>query len=381
MLPDQTTDLSGEETHRIFCLHTPPAYVKQAAGVELQGDENLPAAVFGDPLHRRFPCHSAGATWLSAAFYYKSGAAKPQIEETIHKAAAHFRILPDVMKLKEVTLKQAATPVLADSDFALVYTDEGVKERRLPIRNAHEVKQATAWLVEHRDQLHFPDRHQVASKILEKSAKFGASLGEHAIAVERMAGLGVCSVKHASAGIRARAKMLIGRMPEAVQVLNDVADAIEKDASVGRDPSRLYKLAMAVDGIDRHAGVTTYSDVLPRVEDLFFPVTVKEASQFIEDHVHLPTGQVYLASDLEHLRTSQLEPICGTTLANALSEDGIHVSLQKMAAVLPKVSREDAVLLTDTFSEFGIHPVETVRSASQQLTPDDLALFASQAIG
>jgi hypothetical protein len=373
-------DISGEETHRLCLLFAPPPYVKSASATQRCGNEGMEASLFANPRQRQYPCHTPAATWLSAAFYYNSKeAAAPQVERVIHDAATFFRILPDIERLK--TAAQAEAPQLTDDDYGLIYEVDGDTRRAYPLRNALEVKAAAAWLQQHRDALRFVDRHTIATKILKKADQFGASLGEHATIIDRMAGDGCCSAKEAAVLLMTRAHLLAGRDQAAAQELKKTAEAIRQEPRVTRDPGLLLKLATAVDDLDKKFGITDYSDLLPRVEDALFSVTVKEASSVVNDYIQLPTGEIYDRNDVAQLRTEDIRNYCGSALADRLNDDGFHISAEKAASVLPQLPREDAAILSTLLADRGVQPAYRDKAASPKLTPDDLRFLAAQPVG
>ena len=67
---DQVQDVTGREIHRLTSLYTPPDFVKSASHDSICGNaQSLPNNVYADPRYRRYPCHTAAATWMSAAFF------------------------------------------------------------------------------------------------------------------------------------------------------------------------------------------------------------------------------------------------------------------------------------------------------------------------
>src|SRR5262245_32358894 len=83
---DQTRDLSGQQLHRFNRLYGAPDFVKQADVSALCGDTDLPPDVYGDPVHRIFPCHTAAATWASMAFFLNK---KAELHEKDAEAIDH----------------------------------------------------------------------------------------------------------------------------------------------------------------------------------------------------------------------------------------------------------------------------------------------------
>ncbi len=66
---DQAQDLNGQEFHRLTALFGCPKFVKNASISEYCGDEQTESHMFADITKRRWPCHTAPATWASALFF------------------------------------------------------------------------------------------------------------------------------------------------------------------------------------------------------------------------------------------------------------------------------------------------------------------------
>ena len=75
---DQKSDVNGQYIHRVMSslghdgqrLFSEPDFVKSASKEELVGVEDLQTGVYGNPARREFPCHTPGATWLSAVCFH-----------------------------------------------------------------------------------------------------------------------------------------------------------------------------------------------------------------------------------------------------------------------------------------------------------------------
>src|SRR5690606_20995819 len=209
---DQSRDISGQDTHKILAIHQAPEYVKKASIAARCGHDNMPRTGYADPVRKLYPCHTAPATWLSAAFYYtkaaETGETNPDVEHTLQKVAKSFGILADIDVLQQA-VKTATTHAegdLPDEAFALILEyEDGRRERKYPMRNALEVKTAAEYLHKYRAEFTYQDRHHIANKILEKAADYAAPITEYVAELDRMAGRGICASEDAAALLRERA--------------------------------------------------------------------------------------------------------------------------------------------------------------------------------
>ena len=81
---DQAQDLNGQEFHRLTALFGCPEFVKNASVDEYCGDEQTEPHMFADVTRRRWPCHTAPATWASALFFFDK---KAELSEPVAKLA------------------------------------------------------------------------------------------------------------------------------------------------------------------------------------------------------------------------------------------------------------------------------------------------------
>jgi hypothetical protein len=239
---DQTEDLAGTERHRLVSLYEPPVFVKAAATAapddvmraKLCGDESLPPHVYADQPHRKYPCHNAAATWTSAMFFFDKRAslspARAQAVETrLLQAADYFNIRHDVDELQQkvATANVHTLQQLPDSAFALVWDDQGSKERHYPLRNAAEVKTAADWFVQHRTAFHFADRQQIAAKIMEKAAAFSVAVPlETSEILARTAGYGYCPASDVIEMLHFRSQLAHRSKPGLSQELQKLANLV-----------------------------------------------------------------------------------------------------------------------------------------------------------
>jgi hypothetical protein len=376
---DQTLDLNGQEQYRLCQLYEAPAFVKQATVEQLVGPEALQPHLCGDKLHRRYPMHTKSATWMSSAFFYEKQAALPRleaakIEARLLEAADFWGILREVTDLKEKVAAMAKDDLskLRDEDFAWVQGNE----RQLPLRNALEVRAAAEYLEKYRDEFLYADRQKMARAILQKAARYGASLGDHDDLMERLAGFGGCSATEAAQLVNNRAKLARASHPDIATELEKMAAMILKDPQKSRSPHRLAKVAETVDQLDRLLHIREYSKAVPRAEDVLFLVTRKTASSFADQHLSTTSGSVYDRDDLARLRTKDVRAYLGDELAGAVDGDGIHVDGTKVAEIVPTLPLGDARIFDQLCQEKGIRTFAKEAGARQGFTRGDLRAMA-----
>ena len=369
---DQTLDLSGQQLYRLTRLYPPPDFVKRASTEELCGDD-LPPEAYGDPRRKLFPGHTAAATWTSMAFLLdKQAEMRPLDAEMINERIMRCGVLHGITKELDALKKQAAEgkripedlATLSDDDFGLVVGNS----RHCPLRNPQEVKEASAYLFKHRDQLPFELRRAFADKILAKQAAFGVTLGQEMNAyVEKQAGYGACTAKEAATLIRNRvhATSNFGPRTELQQEMLKLAELIETRPSQLRAPGMRVKVAAVVDHFDREMKlVGHYGPDFPRVEDVIFDLTREKVAEAAREHCSTVTGNIYALRDLERLKLAEVRDYFGDEFADRMTSDGIHVDSEKAAQLLPTLPRNDISHLERLMNDLGIKPM--AKEASSQ---------------
>ena len=379
LILDQTRDLGGQEQYRICQLYEAPGYVKEASIEQRCGPEGLAQHLYADQRNRCFPLHTKSAAWLSAAFFFEKQASLSRITATavearLLEAADYWGIAPQVQGLKKRAAELARDDLakLADEDFCWV---QG-RERHLPLRNALEVKAAAEYIAKYRDEFTFPDRQQMARKVLQKAARFGAALGDHDEFLERTAGFGGCSAAQAAKLVNDRATMARSKDPQLAAELEKMAKLIMADPQKSRRPTSLSKVAAVIDQFDRMMHIREYSPAIPRAEDVLFVVTRKTAAALAEQHLRTTTGSVYDRDDMARLRTRQVREYLGDDLAGAVDGDGIHVDGTKLAEIVATLPLGDARTFDQLCKDVGIRTFAKEAGAREGLTRGDLVALA-----
>lgn len=385
---DHTQDVSGAETHRLTQLHEPPQFVKEADHSRLHGDPDvLPASVYGDQASRTWPLHSAPAVWMSSLFFFdKKAELSPlkaeAIEKRIMDSARYLNILPHIEKLKKESEAHAAHDLARcpDSDFALVWESEAGKERHYPIRNAAEVKMASAWFAKFKDEFVWGDRRRIAEKIHEKAATYGVLL-DNQEAIEKTAGFGACPGEEVVQALQHRANMCARSHPAEAAEMRKLADAVGARPSCARDHAIRDKLAAAMDQYDRATKLTRLYDEggLERPEEVLFKLTSKTASDFVDEHVHTPSGAVYEKAALAGVPLEHVRQWMGSDFADEVAAGGLYTDPEKIAEIAPTLPKGDAEMLERMLRAAGVTAfARTKASYDQGLSKEEMLALAEE---
>lgn len=345
--------------------------------------------MYADQRNKLYPCHTAPATWMSALFFADKRAhfdekTASDISSRIHRAAQYFGISRLVAELETSVEKSASSNIeqLPDEDFAVVWRDEnGNVERHWPLRNSAEVKFAADHFKRYRDDFLFNDRHNIATRILEKAAQYEADVGDSVEALELAAGFGMCAAKMASDLLRDRAKLVYRHSAELSAELVKLADAVDANPEQARTKTTRIKLAAAIDDCDRSAKLyRLYDDGgVPRPEEVLFAVTEKVANAFLHQNVETTTGNVYALDDLEKLAVDDLREWLGDDFADAVSAGGVYTDRDKLAAIVPTLDRGMASMLDRLMLEKNASVVVKNPATDSILSLERLFELAAQA--
>lgn len=355
---DQVQDINLAELAVLSLVHPLPDFVKRASSKQLFQDD-LPGTAYAAPSSKLYPCQNAPSTFLSALYFTEKQAAfEPKQREVIAtnlvKFARYWGIEHEVAPLLNPPKQAAAEP--DDDDYGLVWqSDDGSKDRAMPLRSAVEVKTAASYLLEHRDALPLRDRHTVAVKILEKAAAYGAAIDPAADAfLERTAGRGVCSVDDVVDAVYQRA--VLAKTAEQKAQLQSLATSIAEMPAAALIPNMRIKLAEILEDVDKQIGIKTYGEVLQRPEDVLFSTLYKDAAMSVAESVRLTTGKCYEKSAFKKVSLRDVQELFGSDFAGEV-RDGLDVDTEKLASLASTLPRPDAELFEHMMSEAGIPPL------------------------
>lgn len=368
MVMDQTTDPNGQTLHRLTRLLEPPEFVKVATHEQITGKGRvLPPESFADPRTLQFPTHTPAATVVSAMYLLEAepglGKTAEAVRRRVDKAAEYFGVKGHVDQIREKAAAQrpAGTDALPDSDFAFVALYEsGAKERHLPLRNAAEVKAASAWLAQWRGEFTYDDRRTIAEKILRKAAALGGLSDAEEQVLYKQAGFACGSGEKAAEAVFRRAEALrtLRRNLDDQEALTKLALQLAEDPRIAHDPVAMQKIASILDTTDREYGLAG----LGEPEDLF-EFTVKEAQDYLADTVELTSGSTYKKADLADLDLGTLRDVLGDGFADRVSTAGLFLDVGKLAEELRTLPRGDAALFDRLAKAAEVAPVVKVAAA------------------
>ena len=372
------------ELYQLMQLYEPPEFVKQADLEEiLCGPEySDPVAAFADPVYKNFPIHSKAATWMSAVRMYHGGIDQKNVRAAanLKRAAQFFGITREVQRLEKRAEELAAKDALQgrDEDFALVFNDGQQTVRRLPLRTPEEVEKSANWFLEHRDDLAFADRQKVAQRILAKGEE--ALSPETADTLRKQAGYGFCAPKFALHLVEGRIRFARQKQASCVADLEKTAAAIREQPSLMHQQATREKLAAALDEVDQHLQLKHKyrTGEVTRPEDVLFALNVKYAADVLAQHVKLTSGCVYKKADLKRVPLEALENRFGSDFVEAVSEDGLHVSAEKLAEIVRTLPMTDAEELDALLKAHQIEPVTKEAAAARSGLLHELGQSAHQ---
>jgi hypothetical protein len=364
---DVRSDRNRSELVRLAHLYEFPDFVKQADFDAVGGPERLEAGACADQVHGLYNCDSKAATWLSAAYYLdKRAAFKPsdraRIEGRLRGFAEYWGIVPEyeAVEKRAAELAEAEAAGPPDSEFAAVFPSG----RYGLMRDAAGVKEAAEWLYSVRTSLPFSQRHEIADRILEKAAAYGAALGAgYDEFLERQAGRGVCDPDRVTAMLRDRGRLV--KSAAMTTKLFELANAIDNQKRRFCHPDNLVKLAELVDGIDRDQGlVGRYSQAIPAPEDVLFEATFTKAAGELATKCELTSGSCYDKTTLAKVALDDVRSLFGDEFADSVRR-GLEVDPEKMAQLVHTLPRPDAELFDAMMGDLGLHP--TLRKTSSDV--------------
>jgi len=368
---DHLRDVGSKRLHHLCqqYLGTTPDSVKTASLADDRPVGKLPASVWADPVTQSFPLYSKTATWLSAMYFYgqkpteKWSSVYPlaKAQQRIEKAAQYWSIVPAVNRLRQLINVKSAAPCreLRDDDLALVVNYGNERIRKFPVVNAvSTTKSATAF---RRFSASYPYawRRKAATVLLRKAQQFSAALEPQDLDyLVKAAGLFPNDNVDVANELMKRALLV----PEAASAIFKNA---AKAAHAGRVDS-MEKLCSAIDMADRELKqYVYYGKGLSLPEEICYRgVQTKSAAA---PALQLTTGSRYRLDDIKRAGLAPLRVIDDAYTADML--DAEHkLDIEKAAAILPSIPRDDATVLDAAYRALGINPmVDTVKSAHRDI--------------
>lgn len=365
---DPASDLNRTELTKYARCYDFPPFVKVANLDSTMNPGEIAVTAYADPVNKKYACHSAAATWLSAVYFHEKSAEyhpkhRDRICERLERFADYFGIRSaynDVVKQAKDSQQGKQLP---DSSYAYVWqAKDGHKERHYPLTSAIEVKVAAEWLYDNQDKIPFVDRNVIGTRILEKAANYGAGLGDKLTDfIEKQAGRGIPDPPELYTMLERRA--VLAKKAEHRDAILKLANTVRGTPRVALQPNELIKLAATVDLVDHAIGLKgNYTELLPRPEDVIFKVTYTKAAA---DHAclcTLQTGSIYDKAQLAKLAREDVTSVFGNDFANEVCT-GLDIDPEKIAEIAHTLPRPDAELLEHLLAEAGQRP-QLAKSAS-----------------
>jgi len=363
---DYLADTSLQKLHILrkqFLDGDLPAFIKNANIAEEKPDVNAPLGIFGDPVKREFPCHTKVATWLSCLYFWGSKHNDEQWESSypqekaanrLEKAAKFWGVLPAVKQFIDVMEKKSEAPNrrLTDDDYALVVNYGSERVRRFPIVNAATVKKAAANLRRYRVSYPYAWRKKAARNILEKAMAFDASVGADDLDyLLKASGAYMAEPQDIALRLRIRAHVFPDEIRDRMR---KAADAVED----GQSP-KIDVLCNLLDAADRQCKkYALYNDGMPMPEEVCYAGMAEKAAAAEVPVVQLTTGTTFT---LDAIKDAGLEPFTALKsdyVTELAANDKGDLDMDKVAAILPTIPRDDATLLEKAFKAVGVTPAE-----------------------
>ena len=379
---DASGDAGHVALHRLTTMFDVPDYVKHAEASETLNPENLPSERFADAIGRQFPIHTKAACFISTMFFAENRHGMPParadyVQRRLEKAAAEHGIYQDFNNFLSAHEASTTPQPLSNDYFALVKKSaDGSVERNYPLRNAREVKMAAEWFAKYRDEFHFEDRYQIANRILDKAASYGAGIPDEQDAIlQKHAGRGVYSPKEAVALIGSRLSIK-NIVPELKEGLLKLATQLEHKPELAEDLATTIKLAGLLDNVDRMYNRSgKYSNSYPRPEDVLFAGVLKYAEAFVTSACPTLTGAIYDKEQFSKLSLETVREPFGDEIAQEVSF-GFGVNTAKMAEVASTFPLPDAIQLDRVMQSIGELPAH-VKAGSLKLDDTEKQALAA----
>lgn len=377
----RTTDFYDDDNQQTLCalekLTGVPDFVKSASTEAKEELGKLPARVFADPQHRKFPVHTKAATWLAHAYFkhaapHYSTEERRCIQQRIDKAAGFWKIskqLTDFDNQWERLHTFHAPRNLPNEQYALIYKSAGYEIRKFPMPNPASVKLAGEHLFADRHRYTYPMRKFAARRILKAQKKADVQFQpETSEFLNRASGEGGAFPLDISTKLAQRAIMVKKQHPDLAMKLAEIAESIENESHLSND--RLDKLAGLVDSVDQHTGLYKYYyEGVPMPEEFIFNIQEKEAQAFLDSNVMLTTGKAYKLAELKGLQLEKLAEVVGKEFSDAIMDKSGQVDWAKFAEIAPTLPRGDARLLESLLKEAVKDKVQLEKEARLRSTP------------
>lgn len=355
---DPTTDKNLTVLSQLSQRYDFPEFVKSAdLDVTLYGND---AAAYAWPQKKLYPCHSAAATWLSAAYFHDKlanfgSADSAEIEKRLRQSAEFFDISDEYDLLVAAAKEKTAAVTLADEWYAFVSTDgAGNKTQAYPLTDGTHIKAAVDWLRELQNSVPFKNRQELGARILQKQQQLGVKLAAHdQDFLEKQSGVGRPDRNSIVQNLEIRGRL--AKTAEQQEQIAALADAIRRTPEYAMT-TELVKLADTIDTLDLAIGlIGKYTDTIRRPEDIVFAVTPSHIAEKAANTISLQNGSVFERDQLSKVSYDDLREVLGDEFAAEVSS-GFAVDTTKLAEIASTLPRPDAQLLETILRSAGEAP-------------------------
>ncbi len=302
-----------------------PKIASMVADYDIEPDEaeNLPDSAFAWQEKRAFPIHSREHTILSRIYRGNTPGVPPHVDAHFKEACEIYDI-PDELFARE---KTAAVEIDLD-DYLLPDL------KRLPVRNAEQVKTAETVLLADYQKLSLVHRAQACKRLMDKAAQFDQTLDP---LMHKLAGFTVTSTRLLTDWIDARAGAATGSYRDAFEKL---ATATRKLPPEIHNRAEQIKLAEVIGDLDQKAGLVHHYD--KRLPDAM--QTVFNTEKIAGYGVDL-NGRFVTANQLASYPGSFYGDILGDDLIQEASDVRGDIDPQKLSMILGTLPRDMKGLL------------------------------------
>lgn len=355
---DPTTDKNLTVLAQLAQRYDFPDFVKSAdLDATLHGND---AAAYAWPQRKLYPCHSAAATWLSAAYFHDKlanfgSADKAEIQSRLRQSAEFFNISEEYAALTTAAREKTAAVTLTDEWYAFVSTDEaGNKTQAYPLTDGTHIKAAVDWLRGLQESVPFTSRQELGSRILQKQQQLGVKLALHdQDFLERQGGVGRPDRAGIVANLEIRSRL--AKTAEQRDQIASLASAVQRTPEYAMT-TELVKLAATIDTLDLSLGlIGKYTATIRRPEDVVFAVTPSQLAEKAANTIALQNGSVFERDQLSKISYDDLREVLGDEFATEVSR-GFAIDATKLAEIAGTLPRPDAQLLETILRSVGEAP-------------------------
>jgi hypothetical protein len=211
--------------------------------VDIAEAETLPDAAYAWPEKRAFPVHSREHTALSMVYRANMAAVPTHVDDRLKEACDMYDISSDLLaREKKASFDDPEAYLLPDL-------------KRLPVRDAEQVKVAEQKLLDGYTKLSIEHRAMACKRLVDKAALYGVRL--HPL-MHKLAGYTISSTNELRRWLEARATAT--KEASVRQAFQKLADGLRTAPIESRDREGLVKLAEVIGTLDQRAGLTRHYD-------------------------------------------------------------------------------------------------------------------------